>query len=100
IRDDLVTGVQTCALPISGRTRGAAREARSRRTVGGRRDRAQRLSPPAARAGAARCGRAAAARWALAAVERRAAPPHAAGGIDQEIGRASCRERVERAGGE
>src|SRR5205823_10657189 len=81
IRDKLVTGVQTCALPISRRceemdwcvSRGAWWSA------------AWPCPRPGARrhGGPARRGRRSPARWS----ER------------SEIGRASCRERVEEAGG-
>src|SRR5258708_13955426 len=68
IRDDLVTGVQTCALPIWGRSGGAAGAAVSCRRPGCRRgnrtgSRRDRVPPPCRTAG--------------------------------KIGRASCRERVE-----
>src|SRR5205823_9591430 len=77
IRDKLVTGVQTCALPIS---RGAA-SARDGRAVGARTGAGD--EEPAARLGAhapRRGGRA------------RRFPGRARSG--REIGRASCRERV------
>src|SRR2546426_6636763 len=79
IRDYKVTGVQTCALPISGFSRGsispllsasaaahARRTARARRPGSGTQAAGARTAPPA--------------------------PPPAR--ADAEIGRASCRERV------
>src|SRR3989449_8165672 len=78
IRDVAVTGVQTCALPISVPAgRRLRRAARDRVPVGGRR--AGRL------AGAA-------ARRRLPAGARRVAGAREPAGA--EIGRASCRERV------
>src|SRR5687767_16041574 len=78
IRDKLVTGVQTCALPISRRASTAP-------------CRASPAAGPARRGGAAR---AAATAWI---------PPlaFASGWQDgpEQIGRASCRERVERVAG-
>src|SRR5207244_7078707 len=67
IRDDLVTGVQTCALPISltSHRTGTPGDGKSRRT---RSPRPRRTS------------------WLTSPPTRRA----------REIGRASCRERVER----
>src|SRR5690606_40870641 len=83
IRDFHVTGVQTCALPIyRGRGRGR-RRAGGRRA--GRRARARRGADGRADAGDGRPGGDAAADVVRLGV--------------QEIGRASCRERVERAGG-
>src|SRR5438034_2408998 len=75
IRDHCVTGVQTCALPISGRVRARCDRAalrRPRRAVGAR-------ALHVGRRGGLRLGRA-----------RGAAGRHLAA----QIGRASCRERV------
>src|SRR5690625_5774297 len=74
IRDGHVTGVQTCALPISG----AAAAARAPRRTDRREPRPHRGAGPP-RCGASRCA------------GRRAAGGPASG----EIGRASCRERGE-----
>src|SRR5207244_10038607 len=95
IRDDLVTGVQTCALPISlgaGRPRGPLLTGGPVRRVGAAPvARVQRaltsFTAPASRpAGAAR-----------AAGTARAASIHDSR-QERKIGRASCRERVERQG--
>src|SRR5207253_7249406 len=95
IRDGHVTGVQTCALPISYRPDVARRRPASR----SRSRSATRGLPPRPRA---------IPRPSPVARERResipdgayltAAPPALRGGRRAEIGRASCRERVEIAG--
>src|SRR5689334_25362551 len=72
IRDGTVTGVQTCALPISP----AAAPARA-------------AAPAARRASAAAPAPAPTARWAAP----RAARSAPAGSDDHQIGRASCRGR-------
>src|SRR5947208_6871431 len=84
IRDDLVTGVQTCALPISGgHTERRSRPVRRGVPHGARRARSQ--AGPCLRAGAG-----GSARRRRGMVRHR--EPH-------QIGRASCRERVEDWGG-
>src|SRR5690606_39777505 len=88
IRGFHVTGVQTCALPISGR---AARAG----VHGPARGRAAPLLPPAARP-AYPPGRPGIAMAARAARDACRVASHAAGGPAAEIGRASCRERGER----
>src|SRR5207244_4777143 len=84
IRDDLVTGVQTCALPISPRSRGrtASSSGSSARTP--------RARLPSSRRCARRRGK-----------HPRAPRPHtpparrgSRGRGSRKIGRASCRERV------
>src|SRR5687767_3567712 len=81
IRDKLVTGVQTCALPIyaPARARGFGRAGGRARRVG---------SPHRPPAGRGRSGRALGARRPA---RTRTAPP--APRADPQIGRASCRER-------
>src|SRR4051794_41891114 len=80
IRDGRVTGVQTCALPISRPVVPAA--------------------PPPARAGTTGRGARRGARRAGAHARGTHADPHAAAaGFPLQIGRASCRERVEISGG-
>src|SRR5258708_11637854 len=91
IRDDLVTGVQTCALPISGRSEtGAFRSG----TGAGRRLRPGRATEARPRAGRLvalgdgrlqGCGN---------APVRSTARERAASERHDQIGRASCRERV------
>src|SRR5205823_11290099 len=96
IRDKLVTGVQTCALPICRRGRARRQDARPRDAPPG----GARAPDPLAGAQARR----------LAAPLRRGAPRARGGGeatlIDSgpneerdQIGRASCRERGEIAEG-
>src|SRR5206468_6494710 len=89
IRDLIVTGVQTCALPISTRQRAACGRASWR---GARCERNGTRSVCAAR-------RTAAERW-RAAPCRRARPETTRARTEKtrkrEIGRASCREREER----
>src|SRR5207247_6855926 len=99
IRDPLVTGVQTCALPIS--RAGGPAESRPRPPC---------RPPPSPRAGCAAAARAARARslrtpWSPsvargAARAVRRATPRARDALGQ-IGRASCRERgqIEEGGG-
>src|SRR5438105_7297213 len=82
IRDPLVTGVQTCALPISGGGWGPR--------AGGRSVRAGGYGPPSSRCGSRAPGR----------LARAARPPPARGRGRRsrgrpQIGRASCRERME-----
>src|SRR2546430_5696360 len=77
IRDLTVTGVQTCALPISSATPRAA--ASSGALV-------PRFGPSASRAGAARASSRMQARFTHAGSSTPPAPG--------QIGRASCRERV------
>src|SRR5207247_2831694 len=79
IRDPLVTGVQTCALPISG---AAPSPSAPRRPRAGR-------SPPPPSGRRRRTGRARARRPSWCRNNRR----------PDEIGRASCREREEGRGG-
>src|SRR5207244_4656150 len=96
IRDDLVTGVQTCALPIS---QIAAPERAS----------TARAANHSQRSGTVRCGWAAFTVGIVSALLGRGGgrvSPRATSGDEaivndhsKEIGRASCRERVERAGG-
>src|SRR5207244_5422616 len=79
IRDDLVTGVQTCALPISG-SRGPGEGWRARRRTACRQSRrrpGRRRRPP---------------RWSGRPPEGRRAG-RAGSGSPRQIGRASCRER-------
>src|SRR5205807_4252590 len=87
IRDYKVTGVQTCALPISPRDPCVVA---ARFTISG-----SRLGPSGRGSRAWRCA------WALVLVSmaprtRRAERPEftRAVGADLEIGRASCRERI------
>src|SRR5205823_11367167 len=88
IRDKLVTGVQTCALPISGRDTAEGSGARPvRRPKTGEARRRDGVSCEAARARADR---------GVLRVRRRERPALA---NEAEIGRASCRERVATAGG-
>src|SRR3989475_4486969 len=79
IRDLTVTGVQTCALPISASSRRAARRARPRPSRAGRRPRGAARRPDGS---GLPPGLRATARW-----RGRPSP-------QGEIGRASCRERV------
>src|SRR5205823_9141535 len=87
IRDKLVTGVQTCALPIygcscRGSVRGATASRRRRRSGSW----PARSSPPTARTRS---------RPSLSEPTSRTSSARASG----QIGRASCREREERAAG-
>src|SRR5206468_7392655 len=90
IRDLIVTGVQTCALPISGWS--GSRSARRWRPP---RSRARGRRPPGA------AGPLPTPAPACPPSSRRARRPSARGrgGGRAEIGRASCRERGEVAGG-
>src|SRR5207237_6488322 len=77
IRDSSVTGVQTCALPICENgscTPSARRGVRAKKKRSGRRFPFEKRRP----------------------LSVRAAPQTFRGAGDREIGRASCRERVER----
>src|SRR5437588_2766151 len=80
IRDHCVTGVQTCALPISGARRRAAWTGRV----------PQKAQAPLSRARPVQAAR----RRAPAALLERIRPPGRLTGR-RKIGRASCRERVE-----
>src|SRR5258708_14338847 len=78
IRDDLVTGVQTCALPISQRSKSAMRDSASGLDAGPRSAAtAASSSAPSKRGAAAANGN-----------------PISDSVTRREIGRASCRERV------
>src|SRR5207253_6574187 len=97
IRDGHVTGVQTCALPIYSGDSGCS--ARSNRTSDGRRtcelliESSLRIAQlPALGAAADRDARERAAEHDARSRERRG------GGEREQIGRASCRERVKRGG--
>src|SRR5439155_3209490 len=89
IRDGHVTGVQTCALPISRRSRSALRAPRGgidQEAAGDRGGRPRRLRDLQAEIPVARIAAGLATRGRAAALS----PPL----LRREIGRASCRERV------
>src|SRR5947208_5100163 len=90
IRDDLVTGVQTCALPISsnGATSASMIAPHTQITANARMGHCTRGRP----------GSAVIEVGATSQVLRGAGAEHSADAA-AEIGRASCRERVEIAGG-
>src|SRR5258708_27316608 len=78
IRDDLVTGVQTCALPIYRHRQVRSHRAQDRGDPRQHRD--ARLLPPSRRGRARR--------------PRHGGPRGRGPGAVEQIGRASCRERV------
>src|SRR5207244_8098168 len=99
IRDDLVTGVQTCALPIYLRALGIlARHERDRRGAAGGiwLDPAERPQSALSRGWHVACGRPASRRCAGLVDQGRAATD---GVRAAEIGRASCVERAASCGG-
>src|SRR5207302_7517018 len=91
IRDFHVTGVQTCALPISGRWRRAGHLQPIDRALraGSRRRDVRQVAGPARRRRR---------RVQLAVLAAKRGNPRLVV-VDGEIGRASCRERVEGRGG-
>src|SRR5207253_7574624 len=98
IRDGHVTGVQTCALPISTRTLGSKRETSSFLMRAG--SGARQLAAPQATARARLRSKGRPAAVANAKPARAESPQPTVDLARNEIGRASCRERGEVEGGD